>query len=116
MSARPAHLRSRIASSRYRPDLSLNNGGNYKIPRLIINFYWFNKRVSRLSWQDIQKVVASSPIIFTLLTLYLAFTYTYTVLPSLLEPIFEGLLLPFLLLMAGILLVASYRNYQEVAV
>lgn len=82
---------------------------------LIIDFYWFSSRLRTLPKIDVLRVVGISPIIYVSCTLYIAFTFSYTALPgTFLDPIFKGLLFPFLILMALILFGASYRSLQEI--
>jgi hypothetical protein len=78
---------------------------------LLLDFYLVFARLEMSKNSDIHWVIGGSTIPFTLATLLFAFTYVYTVLPSFLEILFKGLILPYVLLFGLILFWFSYRNF-----
>lgn len=81
---------------------------------LIADFYLVSKQLVGLEWKNIQWIVGLTPIILLLLILYTGFTFAYPVLPVFIEPLFKGLLIPFMLLFGIVLVVCSYNNFREV--
>jgi hypothetical protein len=77
---------------------------------LLLDFYLVFARLEVSKNSDIDWVIGGSTIPFILSTLLFVFTYVYTVLPSFLEILFKGLVVPYVLLFGLLLFWFSYKN------
>ena len=84
---------------------------------LLLDLNLIFTRLDITNGSNIDWVIGGSTISFILFTLLFAFTYVYTVLPSFLEILFEGLIAPYILAFGLLLFGFSYRNFisKEVA-
>ena len=81
---------------------------------LIADFYVISRQLVGLKWKNIQAIIGFAPIVLILSVLYTGFTFVYPVLPSFLEVLFHGLLIPFMFFIGILLLICTYYNLLEV--
>lgn len=77
---------------------------------LMVDLFWLMKRLEGASWSGIQWIIGGASLPLVIATLAFGFTYAYPVLPPSMEILFRGLVVPYMLAAAMLVILFTWKS------